>query len=41
MDYNINSIIEYLEIIKEQQNDDLSMIYRGQADASWDLIPGL
>jgi hypothetical protein len=41
MGYNINSIIEYLQIIKELQKDDLTMIYRGQADAEWDLIPSI
>lgn len=41
MDYNINSIIEYLQIIKELQKDDRIMIYRGQADSEWDLVPSL
>jgi hypothetical protein len=41
MDYNINRIIEYLQIIKELQKDDRTMIYRGQADAEWNLIPSI
>lgn len=41
MKHNINSIIEYLQLIKELKEDDLTMIYRGQADAEWDLIPSI
>jgi transposase len=41
MDYKIDNIIEYLQVIKELQKDDLTMFYRGQADAAWELIPSL